>query len=375
MRAGKCDKQCDVKRWECFQNERALTLKIRSQSLYTFVQKNQLMRSLLLGLASLFLLISCSEKELELKYTLRGRAQGTTYSIVYMAPSGRDYHTQVDSVLFEVDRSLSAWNPNSTLSKVNSGELDSVVDPLFITCIKAGQRISRETGGAFDMTVGPLVNFWGFGAEQRGELDSAVVDSLLELTGFYNLRVGSDGKITRPRGLKIDVNAIAQGYSVDLLAEWFDTKGITNYLIEVGGEMKARGVNLEGNPWIVGIDKPSEEIQEQRFQVIVNLDSASLATSGNYRKFFVDSVSGIKYSHTIDPQTGYPVRDRLLSVSIVTPSCMDADAIATACMVMGLDKAKAFVQSRSDIEAYFVFGGLTGDWEVWSTEGFDAMVH
>lgn len=330
------------------------------------------MRILFLSSICIFFLSNCTSST-HSKYTLRGRAQGTTYSISYLAPEGNDFHSEVDSILFAVDRSLSAWNANSTLSKVNRGELDSVSDPLYVTCILEGLRISSESNGAFDMTVGPLVNYWGFGAEKRGELDSARVDSLLQLTGYRKWEMHPNGKIEFPAGMKMDVNAIAQGYSVDLIGDWFDANGVTNYLIEVGGEMKARGVNLEGEAWIVGIDKPSEEIQEQRFQVIIHLDSASLATSGNYRKYFIDEATGIRYSHTINPKTGYPVKDRLLSVSIISPKCIDADAYATACMVLGLDKARQFVESRSDIEAYFVYGGLSGEWEVWSTPGFDKL--
>lgn len=333
------------------------------------------MRGVALFVLGMIVLSSCSSSTPDDVLRMnRGRTQGTTYNISYIVPEGIDYQSSIDSILFAVDRSLSAWVETSTLSKVNIGELDSVTDPLFLKVMRAGQRVSRETNGAFDMTVGPLVNYWGFGAEQRSALDSAKVDSLIQLTGYYKFRVEQNGKLMKPRGMKLDVNAIAQGFSVDLIAEWLNSKGVQNYLVEVGGEMRSRGESLRGETWVIGIDKPSEQIQEERFQVIIRLDSAALATSGNYRKFFVDTATGVKYSHTIDPQTGYPARDRLLSVSIITGDCMRADAYATACMVMGLDKAKAFVMEQDDVEAYFVFSSLTGEWEVWSTEGFEAMV-
>ncbi len=318
------------------------------------------------------LLSACTDNEpLLMKYA--GRAQGTTYSVSYKLDSAVDYHTQVDSILFAVDRSLSAWNPNSTLSKINRREIDSTVDPLFWSVLTTGKNISRETDGAFDMTIGPLVNLFGFGPVEKGAVDSTLVDSLLRLTGWDRVAYYKSGKIEMPEGMTIDVNAIAQGYSVDLIAEFFDANGVKDYLVEVGGEMRARGTNLDDEAWVVGIDKPSEEIQEERFQVIIGLDSAALATSGNYRKFWVDEETGVKYSHTIDPETGYPARDRILSASIIADDCMTADAMATACMVMGIDKARQFIESRDDLEAYFVYSGLTGEWEVWRSTGFELL--
>lgn len=334
-----------------------------------------MIRRFLLSSGCLAFVIGCSPSSgQEVLRINRGQTQGTTYSISYKVPSGIDYRRDIDSILFAVDQSLSAWNPHSTLSKVNRSELDEVDDPLFIEVIGNGQRISRETFGAFDMTIGPIINAWGFGPEDRSRVDSAMVDSLLSISGYQQFRIEPSGKLVKPKGMKLDVNAIAQGYSVDLVARWLDSKGVTDYMVEIGGEIRTRGTNIEDDIWIIGIDKPSEEIQAQRYQVIINLDSASLATSGNYRKFFVDEETGIRYSHTIDPKTGYPVRDRLLSVSIVTDDCLEADAYATACMVMGLDRAKEFVTNRPGIEAYFVFSSLTGEWEVWSTDGFQTMM-
>lgn len=331
------------------------------------------MRLLSLGVI-ISVLVSCGNGENEMFLRInKGPAQGSTYSISYQVPTGVDYQRSIDSILFDIDRSLSAWNPKSTLSKFNKGELDSTLDSHFMHTMVRSKAIARETDGAFDMTIGPIVNLWGFGAENRSEIDSAMVDSLLTVVGWQKLQIEKSGRYIRPAGLKVDVNAIAQGYTVDVIANFLDSKNVTDYLIEVGGEMRARGVNLRGEPWVVGIDKPSEEIQQERFQVIIGLDSASLATSGNYRKFWVDEETGVKYSHTIDPSTGYPVRDRLLSVSIIAADCERADAIATACMVMGLDKARRFVENTDDIEGYFVYSGLSGEWEVWRSAGFQKM--
>lgn len=333
------------------------------------------MRIGFLSLVSLFV-IGCTSSPQEVVRINRGATQGTTYQVSYKVISGTDYQRGIDSVLFAVDQSLSAWNPHSTLSKVNRNELDSVVDPLFTNVIRAGQRISRETFGAFDMTIGSVIDLWGFGSESNGRPDSLKIDSLIQESGYNKFRLDPSGKIMKPKSMKLNVNAIAQGYSVDLIAEYLESKGVTDYLVEVGGETRTRGTYIDDEIWRIGIDKPGEEIDaDNRYQVIVKLDSASLATSGNYRKFKVDSITGIKYGHTIDPLTGYPAQDRLLSVSIITLDCMSADAYATACMSMGLDKAKKFVEERAGVEAFFVFSSLTGEWETWSTPGFDEMVN
>ncbi|NVK04548.1 MAG: FAD:protein FMN transferase [Flavobacteriia bacterium] len=327
------------------------------------------MLRLLSFISVLSLLISCGGPD-EYIVTLQGNTQGTTYKILYVVDQPIRYNEAVDSILFAVDRSMSAWNPHSTLSKVNRG-MDSLLDPLFQQVIKRGLQVSQMTNGAFDMTVAPLVNAWGFGSMEKADVDSAYVDSLLGISGYKRLHLLSSGRLHRPDGMQIDVNAIAQGYSVDLVADYLESKGINNYLIEIGGEMRANGTKFGNNSWVVGIDKPMETIQEERFQITLNLDTMSLATSGNYRKFIVDEETGIKYSHTIDPHTGYPVSDRLLSATILSPDCMTADAVATACMVMGLDNAKVWVQEQPEFEAYFIYSDLTGDLQEWWTPGFE----
>lgn len=320
----------------------------------------------------LFIVSSCAQND-DYIITIQGNTQGTSYKILYVTDSVIRYNEEVDSILFAVDRSMSAWNPHSVLSKLNRGDIDSISDPLFKAVILRGQEISKMTNGAFDMTIAPLVNAWGFGAEDRDQLDSALVDSLLGVTGYKRFHLLSNGRIHRPAGMQLDVNAIAQGYSVDLLAEFLESKGIYNYLVEVGGEMRANGRKYEGRSWLVGVDKPTEQIQEERFQVTLDLDTAALATSGNYRKFFVDEETGVKYSHTIDPTTGYPVRHRLLSATIISEDCITADAIATACMVMGLDEAKAFIQDHPELDAYFIYSDIAGEFQEWWTPGFEKM--
>jgi thiamine biosynthesis lipoprotein len=308
--------------------------------------------------------------------TNRGPAQGTFYNITYLAPAGIDYRRSIDSILFVIDQSMSLWQQNSTISQLNRGDTLKVSTGFvhFMNVYRTAQSVSLQTDGAFDISIAPLVNYWGFGPEARSVIDSAKTDSLVQLVGFEKLKTISDSGYLKP-GMQVDMNAIAQGYTVDVIALFLNGKGIRNYLIEVGGEMKARGKNARGDVWTIGINKPSEDSKvAEQLQVIISLDSAALATSGNYRKFWEDKETGIKYVHTIDPKTGYPVKTRLLSASIIADNCAAADAWATACMVMGLEKAKERVTSNDDLEAYFVYSDLDGNWQVWQTPGFEKMI-
>ncbi len=303
----------------------------------------------------------------------QGPAQGSTYSISYLAKPGIDYRTEIDSILFQVDKSMSLWDPNSTISKINRGE-KVAPDPLFTRVFKRSRQISKDTEGAFDITVAPLVKYWGFGPDKHSVIDSARVDSLRKFVGYLRLPAQLDSN-RLPRGMQLDMNAIAQGFTVDLIAEFLMNKGITNFLVEVGGELSTSGRTVDGKIWTIGVDKPQENLDpENRFQVILSLDSLSLATSGNYRKFWVDEKTGMKYTHTINPKTGYPAKNNLLSATIIADNAMDADAYATACMVFGVEKAKKFVLENKNLEAYFVFSDSEGNWQVWQTPGFKKMV-
>ncbi len=335
------------------------------------------MKSLAQFVLLLFLQAACSSQQNDVMVVSnRGPAQGTFYNITYLAPPGIDYRQSIDSILFVIDQSMSLWQPNSTISRLNRGDtIEAGVGFIhFMNVFRAAQKVAKETHGAFDISIAPLVNYWGFGPEAKSNVDSAYADSLRQFVGYEKLRTISDSGFIIP-GMQVDMNAIAQGYSVDLIAQFLDARGITNYLVEIGGEIKTRGRNVRGDVWTVGINKPSEDSKvAEQLQVIVGLDSAALATSGNYRKFWVDEATGIKYVHTIDPQTGYPVKTRLLSASIVTGNCALADAWATACMVLGLEKAKELVTTNEELEAYFVYSDLDGNWETWQTPGFEKMM-
>lgn len=310
----------------------------------------------------------CTTDDGKVLVSNHGPAQGSTYNISYVAPLGTDYRYQIDSILLEIDKSMSLWINTSTISKINRGE-NVQPDAHFLNVLKYARYVSKTTEGAFDVTIAPLVQAWGFGTEDKTVLDSAMVDSMLQFIGWHKIMIKKDSLFV-PRGVKLDFNAIAQGYTVDVIADYLESQDIVNYMVEVGGELKTKGKTIDGRIWTIGIDKPQEELdQENRYQVVVKLKDAALATSGDYRRFKIDEQTGIKYAHAINPKTGYPVKSRLISVTIVTDNAMAADAWATACMVLGLEEAKKLVTEKS-LDAYFVYSDLSGKWQIWQTEGF-----
>lgn len=317
------------------------------------------------------LFFSCKKEVQTVRFS--GEAQGTTYQIIYLDENGNDYQGAVDSIFSVIDKSMSLWDTTSVISRINQGDTTAVVDHHFAMVFRRAQEISVETHGAFDITVAPLVKGWGFGLSKAAVMDSVMVDSLRQLVDYKQVSL-KGGKIVKTNeNISVDFNAIAQGYTVDVIAEFLENKKIKNYLVEVGGELRAKGNKADGSTWRVGIDKPVEHSgsQDRELQVIIELKNKSLATSGNYRKFY--EKDGMKYSHTIDPATGYPVTHHLLSVSVIADDCMSADAYATAFMVMGIDKTKKFLSLNKNLEAFLVYG--TGeDTEIWFTEGFEKLI-
>ncbi len=312
----------------------------------------------------LFLLIlcACSSSDNRILVKNSGEAQGTYYHIQYMSNGGKDFHFQIDSIFKEIDSSLSIYKDYSLISKLNKGE-DVKTDTLFNTVFKGAQKVFLESEGNFDCSVSPLVNAWGFYKYKLGDslvIDSAKFRKILPYVGFDKISLIADSLVL-PKGMRLDFNAIAQGYTVDVIAQFLQAKGYSNYLIEVGGELLAKGKNADGNIWRVGVDKPSENINKnERFQFILDLEDKALATSGNYRKFY--EKDGVKYAHTINPFTGFPTQNRLLSVTVIHDNCMLADAYATAFMVMGVRRSKQFVKSHPEIEIYLVYTNKNGKW-------------
>ncbi len=286
---------------------------------------------------------------------LEGNAQGTTYHISYFAKNDINYKSEIDGLLREIDSSMSTYLPVSIISRINKNDSSVLVDDLFKEVFLKAMEVSDITGGKFDVTVGPLVNGWGFGVHKTGPIDSARVDSLRSLVSYKMVSLHGSKLVKQKPGMALDFNAIAQGYSVDIIANYLELQGIQNYLVELGGELKAKGKKSDG-PWKVGIDMPSEtETQGRPLKAVITLNDKALSTSGNYRKFYIDN--GQKYAHTIDPLTGFPAKQNLLSATVIAHDCITADAYATAFMVMGLHKAKEFLQNNKalELEVYFIY--------------------
>ena len=217
------------------------------------------------------------------------------------------------------------------------------------------------------MTVASLVNAWGFGFKKREEVTSELIDSLLEFTGYQLIRIEGDRLVKVDPRVMIDLNALVPGYVADLIGAFLESKGVQNYLVEIGGELRCRGLNPKGTLWRVGVDKPLEGLIDRQIQVVLNLGEISVTTSCTYRMFDEEGV--VKYSHTIDPVSGYPARSTLLSATVLMRNCIDADAWATAFMVMGLDRAKEVVNARDDLEVYFIYSDEEGNFQTWESAG------
>jgi len=307
--------------------------------------------------------------------SFNGFVQGTTYSIVF-ENNGRynpqDLKSEVEKILHDFDMSLSLYADSSILSKVNRNE-DVYLDHFFVEAFNKSTYITEITDGAFDITVGPLVKAWGFGPDARKNFDEAKRDSLLRLVGMDKVKIENNKVKKADPGINLDFNAIAQGYSVDIISVWFDSKRIKSYLVEIGGEVRVKG-DKQGVLWRIGIDRPIDDnnLPGNDLQAIISLKDRSLATSGNYRKFFIED--GIKYSHTIDPRTGYPARNQLLSATIIADECATADGIATACMVIGKEKAIEFLGFHPEFDAFLVYSDDSGNYQTWSTENLKRYI-
>jgi FAD:protein FMN transferase len=307
--------------------------------------------------------------------SMAGFTQGTTYHMTYQSPSGDslELKEEVDALLARFDQSLSSYIDTSNLSLINRNITD-LADPYLEEVFAEARRVYELSGGAFDITVGPLVDAWGFGPGQKLETTPEVVDSLMQFVGMDKVRI-RDGRVIKENpGIRIDVNAIAQGYSVDVVCAYLSKLRIRNYLVEIGGEIRTRGKSPRGDDWKVGIDKPVEGnvVPGQNLQQVVRLAGKSLASSGNYRKFY--DVEGEKVVHTIDPATGYTKPSNLLSVTIITDECMTADAYSTTCMVLGLERSKAFVESLDGVEALFIYTDEDGLFLEWMTDGMEKLL-
>jgi thiamine biosynthesis lipoprotein len=320
---------------------------------------------LVLGLAS------CQEKPEWVQRQNYGPAQGSTYQISYITLAGTDYQGAIDSLLLAVDLQLSAWKEQSSLSQLNRGDtLPLQQNVLLQAVIDSALEMQVRTAGAFDITIGSVIQLWGFHRKQGAiPTDSSIALALAQCGQDKIVRDGE--KIVLKDQCSLDVNGIAQGFTVDIIASFLEAKGIERYMVEVGGEVRAQGMNIDDRIWRIGIDRPTEEREDQpRFMRIVPLENKALATSGNYRKYAVDPHTGKKYGHSIDPTTGRPKEDVLLSATVIAPTATAADAWGTALMVMGLEQAQRTVLERPELEAYLIYSNRKGEWEEWTSPGF-----
>ncbi|MBC3845117.1 FAD:protein FMN transferase [Winogradskyella echinorum] len=296
-------------------------------------------------------LFSCKQEPKNIK--LSGPIFGTGYNIQYYSEDNTNYQKQFDSLFNVVNQSLSTYLPESDISKLNRNEITKV-DEHFKNVFKASKIIYRQTEGVFDPTIGNVVNAWNFGAEKNKFLtDSTTIDSLMRYVGFN--RVGLvDGDIQKNKASYLEFNAIAKGYGIDVIANYLQSKGIDNYLVDIGGDMRVAGINLESKKgWTVGIDDPNFD-GTQSYSKVVTLKDEALATSGTYRKFKTDD-NGNRYAHIINTKTGYPSKTNILSVSVIAEDCMTADGFATAFQAMGIKKVEEFLERHQELKVYFIY--------------------
>lgn len=332
--------------------------------MYLLIMQNKINFILLLFLISYS---GISQKELMF---VEGFAQGTTYHITYLDTNERFFKKEIDSILHDFDLSVSTYNPNSIISKINSNQENVELDNYFVTCFNKAKEIYKTTKGAFDPTVYPLVNAWGFGPGKKEKIDSKKIDSILRFVGFDLIKIKSNRIIKKDPRVCLDFNAFAQGYSVDVIAEFLNSKGITSYIVEIGGEVYVKGKMLDGSNWIIAIEKPIDnKAAENPALITINLDGFAIATSGNYRKYSIEN--GVKYAHHIDPKTGYPAKNNLLSVSVVSKKCITSDANATGILVMGLEKAKKFLKKHTELDALLIYSDDTGNYQYYETPNFN----
>ena len=306
-----------------------------------------------------------------------GNALGTTYAVTYIDAKEQDFQKEIDSVFAVFNTSLSTYIPDSDISRINNGDTTVVVDQMFRDVFFQSQVINYDTDGYFDPTVGVLVEAWGFGAgKPLEELTPAKVDSLMQYVGWIKIGLTRDYRITKAHpNVKFDFNAIAKGYAIDRIARMLDAKGIENYLVEVGGEIVAKGSNLiTKKPWTVGIDDPLN-LENRGSAAIVQLKNKALASSGNYRKFRIDPQTGEKYVHTIDPKTGYTKNSKVLAATVIADYCIQADGYATAFMAMDLEDTKILLQSKEkELDAFIIYVDGDGSTKNYSTPGFDSLL-
>ncbi|MCM1109528.1 MAG: FAD:protein FMN transferase [Clostridium sp.] len=296
---------------------------------------------------------------------------GTTYHIIYRSDS--DLHEQIRAEMDKVNNSLSPFNTSSIISRINRNE-DVQPDSMFTDVFTLAQRISEDTGGAFDITIAPLVNAWGFGFKNNDNITPELIDSLRDFVGYSSVSL-TDGRITKQDNRTIlDCSAIAKGYGCDAVARMLAAQGISDYMVEIGGEIVTSGQSPRKRAWQIGINRPEEDSLSLggKPATVVSVTDIAMATSGNYRNFYYKD--GKKYAHTINPQTGYPVEHSLLSATVLAPDCATADAYATSFMVMGLDSARRVAERHPELMVYLIYADEQGENQTYCSEELKKMI-
>lgn len=319
------------------------------------------------------LIISCTSATPD-AITIKGEAFGTSYAVKYFGQGDNAKFIQkgIDSVVYAVNKSMSTYIPDSDISRINRGDTTVVIDEMFKDVFTLSRKLNKATSGYFDPTVGVLRNAYGFGDTKPLEyLDENSLDSLMQMVGWDKVKITAKGTIAKENlGIYFDFNAIAKGYGIDRIGVFLEQQNLNDYLIELGGELKAKGKNLSKNTsWNVGIEAVNSSVLDRKAVASVSLDNASMAGSGNYRKYRIDERTGKKYVHTINPLTGAAEELDILSANVIAPTCAEADAWATAFMAMGIEKSKKLLASHPELDAY-----LTWDGGAYATKGFKDLM-
>ena len=306
------------------------------------------------------------------KMVLQGLAQGSYYAITYFDEQGRNFQHEIDSIFHAVDMSVNLWVDSSVISKVNRNE-EVELDQIFIDNFNISQKAAKLSDGYFDPTISPIVTAWGFSYKDGDTITPQLIDSLKQLVDYRKVRI-ENGKVVKENpAMTLDFNAVAQGYTSDMIAAFLEGKGIKSYLVDTGGEIMAKGGKPNGKPWIVGIEKPAPDQDAERVvQTRLALRDKGLVTSGSTRKYV--ERDGKRYSHCIDPHTGYPVKHQVLSVTVLAETSVWADALASICMVMGKEQSLPIIEGIDGVEAYYIFVNEQGELETFATEGFKKLI-
>ncbi len=316
----------------------------------------------------LFTLISCKENTYK---HIRGNAFGTDLNVKLKTSNNRDWKKSIDSLVEIVNNSLSTYRSNSIISKINKGDTIIKVDTLFKEVYQKAKRIYRETDGIFDPTIGVLVNAWDFGPEKKiKNLDSITIKNLMEEVGFDKIKIASNKVIKENPKTYIDFNAIAKGYGIDVIGRFIEKQGVQNYMVEIGGEVRAKGKNQRGKFWRIGIENPNFD-GSQSYNKVISLKDESIATSGTYRKYKIDK-NGKRYAHILNTKTGYPSKSNVLSASVIGKmDCADVDGYATTFIALGLEGCKTFLQKHPELKAFIIYVDKDGKLQTYQSDKLD----